>query len=66
MLVQTGSAVLIPNTTSWLTGDGTYGPYAGGSPTAIGEYTARFPGTKGNSIKSFCLLDWSSCTLLHV
>ena len=49
--VQTGSAVLIPNTTSWLTGDGTYGPYAGGSPTAIGEYISRFPGTKGNSIR---------------
>ena len=49
--VQTGSAVLIPNTTSWLTGDGTYGPYSGGSPTAIGEYISRFPGTKGNSIR---------------
>ena len=48
---QTGTAVLIPNTTSWLTGDGTNGPYSGGQATGIGEFTARFPGTKGNSLK---------------
>ena len=48
---QTGTAVLIPNTTSWLTGDGTNGPYSGGQATGIGEFTARFPLTKGNSLK---------------
>ena len=48
---QTGTAVLIPNTTTWLTGDGTQGPYSGGQATGIGEFTARFPGTKGNSLK---------------
>ena len=48
---QTGTAVLIPNTTTWLTGDGTQGPFSGGEATAIGEFTARFPGTKGNSLK---------------
>ena len=33
--VSANAAVLIPNTTSWLTGDGTNGPYADGS-AAVG------------------------------
>ena len=52
MLVETGTAVLIPNTTSWLTGDGTNGPFSGGEATSIGgRFAARYPGTKGNSIR---------------
>ena len=49
--VETGTAILIPNTTSWLTGDGTNGPYSGGEATSIGGFCARYPGTKGNSIR---------------
>ena len=49
--VETGTAILIPNTTSWLTGDGTNGPYSGGEATSIGSFCARYPGTKGNSIR---------------
>ena len=45
-----GTAVLIPNTTSWLTGDGTQGPFSNGSAN-VGSFAARYPGTKGNSIK---------------
>ena len=52
--VSSGTAVLIPNTTSWLTGDGTNGPYADGS-AAVGVLAARFPGVRGDSIK------WSAC-----
>ena len=48
--VSSGTAVQIPNTTSWLTGDGTYGPYADGS-AAVGVLAARFPGVRGDSIK---------------
>ena len=52
--VSENAAVLIPNTTSWLTGDGTNGPYADGS-AAVGVLAARFPGGRGNSVK------WSAC-----
>ena len=45
-----GSAVLIPNTTSWQVGDGTNGPYSAGQAN-VGEWAARFPGALGNSIK---------------
>ena len=45
-----GTAILIPNTTTWLTGDGTQGPFSGGT-AAVGEFAARFPGTKGNSVR---------------
>jgi len=58
---QTGSlnagvsaGVLIPNTTSWLVGDGTNGPFSTGQG-AVGSTAARFPGVRGNSIKvSYC------------
>ena len=54
---SSGAAVLIPNTTSWLVGDGTNGPYSGGEAD-VGTTAARFPGNKGNSIKvSYC---WDS------
>ena len=45
-----GTAVLIPNTTAWLTGDGTNGPYSDGSAN-VGEFAARFAGARGNSVK---------------
>ena len=45
-----GSAVLIPNTTSWQVGDGTNGPYSGGEAN-VGEWAARWAGNLGNSIK---------------
>ena len=45
-----GSAVLIPNTTSWQVGDGTNGPYSAGQAN-VGEWAARFPGALGNSLK---------------
>ena len=49
-----GTAVLIPNTTTWLVGDGTQGPFSGGE-AAVGTTAARFPGNRGNSIKvSYC------------
>ena len=49
-----GTFVLIPNTTSWLSGDGTQGPFADGSADC-GIVAARYPGVKGNSLKvSFC------------
>ena len=58
---QTGSlnagetaGVLIPNTTSWLTGDGTNGPFSGGLAN-VGTTAARFAGVRGNSVKvSYC------------
>ena len=58
---QTGSlnagetaGVLIPTTTSWLTGDGTNGPFSGGLGN-VGTTAARFPGKRGNSVKvSYC------------
>ena len=58
---QTGSlnagvsaGVLIPNTTSWLVGDGTNGPFSGGLGS-VGHTAARYPGARGNSIKvSYC------------
>ena len=50
----TGTFVLIPNTTSWLTGDGTNGPFSDGS-AGCGIVAARYPGVRGNSLKvSFC------------
>ena len=49
--VETGTAILIPNTTSYQVGDGTNGPYSGGEATSIGGFCARYPGTKGNSIR---------------
>ena len=45
-----GTAVLIPNTTSWQVGDGTNGPYSGGQAN-VGEWSARWAGNLGNSIK---------------
>ena len=49
-----GTAVLIPNTTSWLVGDGTNGPFSAGEG-AVGTTAARFAGVRGNSIKvSYC------------
>ena len=45
-----GSAVLIPNTTSWQVGDGTNGPFSAGQAN-VGEWAARFPGALGNSLK---------------
>jgi len=45
---------LIPNTTSWLTGDGTNGPFSGGEGS-VGHTAARWAGKRGNSIKvSYC------------
>ena len=49
-----GTAVLIPNTTTWLVGDGTQGPFSAGEG-AVGTTAARYPGARGNSIKvSYC------------
>ena len=49
-----GTFVLIPNTTSWLTGDGTNGPFSDGTG-ACGIVAARYAGVRGNSLKvSFC------------
>jgi len=49
-----GTAVLIPNTTTWLVGDGDQGPFADGSANC-GTTAARFPGNRGNSLKiSYC------------
>ena len=45
-----GSAILIPNTTSWQVGDGTNGPFSAGQAN-VGEWAARFPGALGNSLK---------------
>ena len=45
-----GTAVLIPNTTSWQVGDGTNGPFSGGEAN-VGEWAARWAGNLGNSIK---------------
>ena len=45
-----GTAVLIPNTTSYQVGDGTQGPFSGGQAN-VGTFAARFPGSKGNSLK---------------
>ena len=45
-----GTAVLIPNTTSYEVGDGTQGPFADGSAN-VGQFAARFPGSLGNSLK---------------
>ena len=45
------SGILIPNTTSYQTGDGTYGPYSGGEATSKGSWAARWAGTEGNSLK---------------
>ena len=44
-----GTAVLIPNTTSWQVGDGTNGPFSGGEAN-VGEWAARWAGNLGNSI----------------
>ena len=57
-----GTAVLIPNTTSWLVGDGTNGPFSAGEG-AVGTTAARYPGARGNSIKvSYC---WDAAGLLR-
>ena len=49
-----GTAVLIPNTTTWLVGDGTQGPFSAGEGS-VGTTAARYPGARGNSIKvSYC------------
>ena len=46
-----GAGQLIPNTTSYEVGDGTYGPFSGGQATGLGEYAARWAGAWGNNIK---------------
>ena len=49
-----GTFVLIPNTTSWLVGDGSHGPFSAGE-AGCGTTAARYPGARGNSIKvSYC------------
>ena len=49
--VGSGSGILIPNTTSYQTGDGTYGPYSGGEATSKGSWAARWAGTEGNNLQ---------------
>ena len=46
-----GAGQLIPNTTSYEVGDGTYGPFSGGQATGLGEYAARWAGAWGNNVK---------------
>ena len=46
-----GAGVLIPNTTSYQTGDGTYGPYSAGQASGLGSFAARFAGARGNNLK---------------
>ena len=50
--VVSGTAVCIPNTTAYQVGNGVagQGPFSGGLAN-VGEFAARFPGSKGNSIK---------------
>ena len=60
MLNATGAAggQLIPNTTSYQVGDGTYGPFSGGQASGKGSFGARSPGAWGNSLKvSMCCSD---------
>ena len=47
-----GTAVLIPNETSWQVGDGVagQGPFSGGQAN-VGEWAARYAGNLGNSLK---------------
>ena len=45
------SGLLIPNTTAYMTGDGTYGPYSDGSATSKGSWGARYAGTLGNNLQ---------------
>ncbi|HIM82884.1 MAG TPA: hypothetical protein EYM50_03945 [Nitrososphaerales archaeon] len=50
-----GSGVLIPNTTSYQTGDGNYGPYSGGEASGLGSWAARFAGARGNNLQvAYC------------
>ena len=53
MLNATGvtGGQLIPNTTSYQVGDGTYGPFSGGQASVRGSFGARSPGAWGNSLK---------------
>ena len=46
-----GAGTLIPNTTSYMVGDGTYGPFSGGQATGLGSFAARTAGAWGNNIK---------------
>ena len=46
-----GAGLLIPNTTSYQVGDGTYGPYSGGEASVMGSFGARTAGAWGNSLK---------------
>ena len=46
-----GSGLLIPNTTAYMTGDGTHGPYSDGSASGRGSWAARSAGARGNSLK---------------
>ena len=50
--VVSGTAVCIPNSTAYQVGNGVVGqgPFSGGQAN-VGEFAARYPGGKGNSIK---------------
>ena len=48
--VVSGTAIIIPNTTTYSVGDGTQGPFGDGSAN-VGQFAARFPGSQGNSLK---------------
>ncbi len=50
--VTSGTNILIPNTTAYQVGDGVagQGPFSGGEAN-VGIWAARFPGSKGNSLK---------------
>ena len=50
-----GAGTLIPNTTSYQVGDGTYGPFSGGEATGLGSWAAKSAGAKGNNLSvSIC------------
>ena len=50
-----GAGLLIPNTTAYQVGDGTYGPYSGGQASVMGSFGARSPGAWGNNLQvAYC------------
>ena len=46
-----GAGTLIPNTTAYQVGDGTYGPFSGGQASGLGSWAAKSAGTEGNNLK---------------
>ena len=45
------SGLLIPNTTAYMTGDGTNGPFSSGEATGHGSWAARYAGAWGNNLQ---------------